>query len=355
MLDENQAAAAEPPPIPARPNPRLALAVWLLLIFLPGIGGLVLHLQELSGLVALAGLFIAAQAADMDPQWFPLNSVLSLVVPVGGSASFAMLAAFVFQGDAPRAQRFTAAGFCALAAVFALLSWTGPVVRWLERALFRTSDDSNTLRLSARLVALSLLVSLPGVIAFQRLMAPLLETPELLTGSGVLSGELLGYLVLTLAGVGFLVRRDARQTMERLGLKPLHSREVWVIVIGAAALFALNAGTEWIQRVVFHSLWVHDRQVNEAMVVGMSARSAVLLGVTAGVGEELTMRGALQPRLGLLLTSALFASLHVQYSWFGMLVVMLIGAVLGWLRNRTSTTVCVAVHALYDMAAIFST
>jgi membrane protease YdiL (CAAX protease family) len=38
-----------------------------------------------------------------------------------------------------------------------------------------------------------------------------------------------------------------------------------------------------------------------------------------------------------------------------MLVVMLIGVLLGVLRKRTSTTVCIAVHALYDVAAIFST
>lgn len=387
MLDENQAEPtgspapagdpAEPPdsrpvmapaadapgatpdalagPAPRRHNGRLALAVWLLLLLLPGIAGLVLHLEELAMLVALAGMFIAAQAADVDPQWFPLHSVLSLVVPVGGCVSFAMLAVFVFQGDAPLALRVAAATFCGAASAFALLTWAPPVARWLVERLFRGAGDSQTLRLAARLVALCLLVSLPGALAFQRLMAPLLETPEALTGSRVLGGELLGYLVLALASVGFLVRRDARETFARLGLKAIGVREIGLVLLGAAALFALNGATEWIQHAAFPALWAHDKHVNDALVAGLGARQAMLLGVTAGVGEELTMRGALQPRLGLVLTSALFASLHVQYSWFGMLVVMVIGLALGLLRQRTGTTVCIAVHALYDMAAIFST
>ena len=355
MLDENQAEPAVVPESSRRPNPRLALAVWLLLLILPGIGGLLLHLQDMSALVALAGLFIAAQAADVDPQWFALNSVLSRVVPVGGCAAFTLLAVIVFQGDAPPAPRYAATAFCVAAALFALLTLSARVERWLVRLLFRGPDDSSTLRLTAQIVALTLLVSLPGALVFQPLMDSLLDTPELFIASRVLGGELIGYLTLTLAGVGFLVRRDARQTAERLGLRPLGVRELGFVVLGAAALLVINSGAEWIQRLAFPALLAHDRHVNQALVEGLSAQQAMLLGVTAGIGEELTMRGALQPKLGLVLTSVLFASLHVQYSWYGMLAVMVIGMVLGLLRQRSSTTVCIAVHALYDMIAIFST
>jgi CAAX protease family protein len=67
------------------------------------------------------------------------------------------------------------------------------------------------------------------------------------------------------------------------------------------------------------------------------------------------MRGALQPRLGLVLTSLLFASLHVQYSWYGMVVIFLLGMVLGTIRRRTSTTAAMAVHVLYDIVAVLTT
>jgi membrane protease YdiL (CAAX protease family) len=46
--------------------------------------------------------------------------------------------------------------------------------------------------------------------------------------------------------------------------------------------------------------------------------------------------------------------LHVQYSWFGMAVILMLGIILGTLRRLTNTSVAMAVHALYDMLAVFS-
>ena len=77
----------------------------------------------------------------------------------------------------------------------------------------------------------------------------------------------------------------------------------------------------------------------------------LLLGVSAGVGEELAMRGALQPRFGLIGTSLLFAVLHVQYSPIGILTIAALGMLLGLIRKRTSTSTAIAVHVLYDIVA----
>ena len=66
------------------------------------------------------------------------------------------------------------------------------------------------------------------------------------------------------------------------------------------------------------------------------------------------MRGALQPKLGLVLTSLLFASLHVQYTWFGVLVIFLLGALLGFVRSRTSTSVVMLAHTVFDVIAVFT-
>jgi membrane protease YdiL (CAAX protease family) len=67
------------------------------------------------------------------------------------------------------------------------------------------------------------------------------------------------------------------------------------------------------------------------------------------------MRGALQPRLGVVLTALLFSLLHVQYSWFGMATVFLFGLMLGAIRSRTNTTVVIAIHTIYDVLALFTT
>jgi len=80
-----------------------------------------------------------------------------------------------------------------------------------------------------------------------------------------------------------------------------------------------------VQRRWFHDQWLADQNVNQMLVHGMSRPLALLLGLSAGVGEEISVRGALQPRLGLFMSSLLFASLHVQYSWIGMLVILGLG------------------------------
>jgi membrane protease YdiL (CAAX protease family) len=52
------------------------------------------------------------------------------------------------------------------------------------------------------------------------------------------------------------------------------------------------------------------------------------------------------------LTSLLFAALHVQYSWFGMGVILFLGLILGWIRRHTNTTTAIVVHAVYDVIAV---
>jgi membrane protease YdiL (CAAX protease family) len=76
-----------------------------------------------------------------------------------------------------------------------------------------------------------------------------------------------------------------------------------------------------------------------------------VLGVSAGVGEELMVRGALQPRVGLVWASLLFAAAHVQYTWFGMLTIVLLGMTLGVVRKSANTTTAIVVHVLYDVIA----
>ncbi|MEN8181179.1 MAG: CPBP family intramembrane glutamic endopeptidase, partial [Myxococcota bacterium] len=47
----------------------------------------------------------------------------------------------------------------------------------------------------------------------------------------------------------------------------------------------------------------------------LSPGAVILLALASGIGEELFFRGALQPRVGLWLASALFALAHLLPSW----------------------------------------
>ncbi|MGH2400453.1 MAG: CPBP family intramembrane glutamic endopeptidase, partial [bacterium] len=228
-----------------------------------------------------------------------------------------------------------------------------PVSNALIRLFFHNAVPNHIHRLAARLTAMALLFAIPGWFMIRHVnlmpedLTPLLE-PERL------GGGLLGYVFLALAAVGFLVRRSPRATLERLGLRTLTGRHVVVIAVGVVALFALNGGAEWIQRTHFPALWESDRAATEAIARNLTVFQGLVLGLSAGIGEEITLRGALQPRLGIVMTALLFASLHVQYSWFGILVIFLLGIFLGWMRRWTSTTVAIVIHTLYDMIAVFA-
>lgn len=77
--------------------------------------------------------------------------------------------------------------------------------------------------------------------------------------------------------------------------------------------------------------------------------AALAVGLSAGIGEELLFRGALQPRFGIVLTSLLFAVGHAHYGLSpAMAEVFVVGLVLGLVRRRINTTACIAIHAGYN-------
>ena len=87
--------------------------------------------------------------------------------------------------------------------------------------------------------------------------------------------------------------------------------------------------------------------------------------IVAPAGEEIMFRGFLyrgwvaSPRAvlpAIVVISAAWAIIHVQYDWFGILQVFLVGLVLGWVRWRSgSTLLTFALHALANAWATLET
>jgi membrane protease YdiL (CAAX protease family) len=156
--------------------------------------------------------------------------------------------------------------------------------------------------------------------------------------------------LMALAGVGFLMRHDLRATLERLGLSRMTARQ-WGLVILVILLFlAFDYAVLW----VWQQLWpashtlVGDITTNLFSDLGKPL-AALAVSLSAGIGEELLFRGALQPRFGLVLTSFLFAIGHAHYGLSpAMVEVFVVGLVLGLVRLRTNTTTCLVVHVGYD-------
>jgi membrane protease YdiL (CAAX protease family) len=156
--------------------------------------------------------------------------------------------------------------------------------------------------------------------------------------------------LMALVGVGFLTRRDFRATLERLGLRWMTARQWGLVMLVILLFLAFDYTVLW----VWQQLWpashalVSDITTNLfSDLVGPLAALAVSL--SAGIGEEVLFRGALQPRFGLVLTSLLFAVGHAHYGLSpAMVEVFIVSLVLGLVRLRTNTTTCLVVHAGYD-------
>jgi membrane protease YdiL (CAAX protease family) len=163
-------------------------------------------------------------------------------------------------------------------------------------------------------------------------------------------------LPAALFAVGYGVRRSFRAALDRLGL-------VWPTpgqLVAAVGLSFVLFGASWLLDTALAALWTRlgwpttDQEAIEALFAfALSLPAAVVVAIVAGVGEEMVVRGVLQPRLGILASNLFFTALHAyQYHWDALLAVFLIGLALGLIRQRTNTSVAALVHAGYDFLAI---
>ena len=171
-------------------------------------------------------------------------------------------------------------------------------------------------------------------------------------------GELLAqdipFLILAFVGVGIFIRRSPRETIERLGLLPPAHRRWWLVaLVGIGVFLAVAFGIESVASVVSPEQQKKVTDVSNVLFSHFNNPGAIIfLGVLAAVVEETLFRGAMQPRLGILVTSILFAALHTQYAVsFATLEVFVLGLGLGWLRKQSGSTLPgMLTHAGYDIA-----
>lgn len=219
------------------------------------------------------------------------------------------------------------------------------LARWLN------IDPDSAVHTTALVFAIYLvglvLVQLPlvgGLEGLERLDASL--------GPSELWQQALALLIIALIGVGLGLRRNVQETAVRLGVR-WPAWPTWFGVVGLVILLeALDFGVAVGWQALAPASYEQVGRISQRLFGGfMSPWGALALGVAAGLGEETLFRGALQPRFGLLLTSLLFAIIHVQYGLFSpaILVIFIIGLTLGWLRNRWGLLACIAAHALYNV------
>jgi len=94
------------------------------------------------------------------------------------------------------------------------------------------------------------------------------------------------------------------------------------------------------------------RELAGATFQALSPVQMVLIAAAAGFGEEILFRGALQPHLGIFITSLLFGLLHPFTLTYAILVVLM-GAYLGWLAEHGQGLLApIVTHAVYNFIAL---
>ncbi len=152
--------------------------------------------------------------------------------------------------------------------------------------------------------------------------------------------------------VGLFTTRKLPEVLQRLGLARPGAREVLLALGFGLALVAVFSLLDLGIGFVWEALgWpLTDTEAFERFLVPYLTPAGIFIAsISAGFGEEISIRGILQPRFGIILPAMLFASLHAfQYNWDGILSVFIAGLVFGLIRSRYSTTVCAITHTTYD-------
>jgi uncharacterized protein len=173
---------------------------------------------------------------------------------------------------------------------------------------------------------------------------------ESLTASGLIF-DLIMRLVIAFLGVGFMIRRDLPQTLERLGLRlPTWDDLRWGIGGGIILIAMLMVTASLWEALVSDEQLAQQTEAAERIALMFNTLPlAFLVSVCAAVGEEILFRGAMQPIFGWIPTSIFFALLHIQYTLTpATLIIFIVSLGLGRIRMRQSTSAAIIAHFTYD-------
>ena len=169
------------------------------------------------------------------------------------------------------------------------------------------------------------------------------------------------------AVVVLAIRRARQPVADYLGLvRRPRPREIVFCLVSVALLLVAS---DLLSLVIGYDL-VPPFMVQVYEAARDSGAPAILLlliaaVIAAPIGEEIMFRGFLfrgwvASALGVtgtvVVTSAVWAAIHVQYDWYGIVQVFCLGLLFGWVRARSgSTLLTMMMHAVCNIAATVET
>lgn len=249
---------------------------------------------------------------------------------------------------APPPQRSLTYGLCVLAASALALALILPRVRELVARALPVDPDSG-LDATALVLVLILLGFLVGNQLSSDVLAEQARSGPSLQPIDVIAQEL-PFLAAAFLGVGLFTRRSLGAAMDRLGLVRPTAWQVFVGLAAAGVFLAFSSGVELLSQVLTPHLAEKVNNANQRLFGRLDDPTGVAtIALAAGICEETLFRGALQPRLGLFLTSIAFAAVHSQYGIsLDVLAVLVLALCLGALRRFANTSTAIVAHVAYN-------
>jgi len=240
--------------------------------------------------------------------------------------------------------------------LFSGIAFLVPLVRPIRKLLasFTPMDPNSPIDM----VGLGLLL---WIGSFSVITAIQAGSPDVGSSSDALS-ENVFWLVLNAAtfaaiayvSVGYRIYRTGQEATARLGsiMPDLKTIGISLAMVIPCFVMSIIGGvlTELFQPGLVDNL---DEAMDQ-MTNGLdNPFGAILIGLSAGIGEEVLIRGAVQPRFGIILASLFWTALHIQYDFSFVLVGLFgIGILLGLQRKYLGTTSAIITHAVYNMLVV---
>jgi len=160
-------------------------------------------------------------------------------------------------------------------------------------------------------------------------------------------------LLLALLGVGLFTRRSLPGALERLGIVRPALWQICAALAVAGLFVAISQGAEYLQLKLDPALAHRLSQATSHYYAGITGLFGIAaIALAPGIAEESFFRGALQPRLGVVIAALAFAAIHTQYALtIDTLLVFTLGCGLGLVRRQLNTTAAIVSHGAYNALA----
>lgn len=251
--------------------------------------------------------------------------------------------------------RHVGGGLVAVTLGIAALAVLFPVVRRLLARVIPI-DPGRAVHLTALILVLMLFGSQLAAGIAVDLVALQGQSGAALQADDLVAQEV-PFVIVAVCGVGLWIRRGAGTSLVRLGLVRPKLWQVLTALAVALLFYAFATGVDVLSNLLTPDLNKEVQKASERLFGHLAASplGIAAIAVAAGICEEIFFRGALQPRLGLIATSLLFASVHSQYGLsLTVLAVFVLSIGLGILRRYLNTTTSALCHVAYDTLASLS-